>query len=297
MLGPNGAGKSTTLRMLTTLIAAHRRARRGRRPRRRRRTRRRSGGRSATSARATARATASAVRDELVSQGRCYGLDRADARRRADELLDALDLDGPGRPQGVRASPAASAAGSTSRSAWCTRRAAVPRRAVDRPRPAEPGQPVGAHPALRAEHGDDDRAHHALPGRGRLDGRAGRRRRPRPGHRRRHRRPAQGRRSPATGSCSASPHRADAERLAGAASGCPAPGRRASTARGVRVRVAGRAARAARCCSRGLRRPACRSRPPRCTAPPSTTSSSPSPAAACARAATVAKGARHDRRR
>ena len=90
-LGPNGAGKSTSLRMLTTLLAP-------------------------TSGRATVAgcdiATDPAgvrrrigyvgqgngaghtqrVADELVSQGRAYGLRRREARARAGELLDALEL-------------------------------------------------------------------------------------------------------------------------------------------------------------------------------------------------------------
>ncbi|MGW0809190.1 ATP-binding cassette domain-containing protein [Nonomuraea sp. NPDC002799] len=90
-LGPNGAGKSTTLRMLTTLLPPT------------------SGtamvaGHDVTRDAAGVRARIGyvgqrngagenfRVRDELVTQGRCYGLDLRQAGTRADELLDLLDL-------------------------------------------------------------------------------------------------------------------------------------------------------------------------------------------------------------
>jgi len=91
-LGPNGAGKSTSLRMLTTLLAP-------------------TGG-SATVAGCDIATDPAGVRrrigyvgqgngaghtqrvaDELVSQGRAYGLRRREARDRAAELMSALELD------------------------------------------------------------------------------------------------------------------------------------------------------------------------------------------------------------
>ena len=90
-LGPNGAGKSTSLRMLTTLIPptagtarvvgydilkwpADVRARIG------------------YVGQLTSGSFAQRVRDELLSQGAFYGMPRPAAAKRADELIESLDL-------------------------------------------------------------------------------------------------------------------------------------------------------------------------------------------------------------
>lgn len=90
-LGPNGAGKSTSLRMLTTLIpptagtarvvghdiltrAADVRARIG------------------YVGQLTSGSFSQRVRDELLSQGAFYGMPRPAAAKRADALIDSLDL-------------------------------------------------------------------------------------------------------------------------------------------------------------------------------------------------------------
>ena len=92
-LGPNGAGKSTSLRMLTTLLPptsgtarvvdhdiltepAGVRARIG------------------YVGQLTSGSFSQRTRDELLSQGAFYGMSRADAVRRADELIESLDLGG-----------------------------------------------------------------------------------------------------------------------------------------------------------------------------------------------------------
>jgi ABC-2 type transport system ATP-binding protein len=93
LLGPNGAGKSTTLRMLTTLIAptsgtaevagfdvtADQRAVRGR---------------IGYIGQGNGAGQSQRGRDELISQGRCYGMKVPAARARAVELIASLDLDG-----------------------------------------------------------------------------------------------------------------------------------------------------------------------------------------------------------
>jgi len=90
-LGPNGAGKSTSLRMLTTLLpptsgtarvagfdvlADPAEVRR----------------RIGYIGQGNSAGHAQRVRDELLSQGAFYGMNRAHAAARADELLESLDL-------------------------------------------------------------------------------------------------------------------------------------------------------------------------------------------------------------
>ena len=131
-------------------------------------------------------------RDELVSHGRAYGLDRATARRRAAELVESLDL---GEVADRKVS---------SLSGGQRRRLDIAMGLIHGPDLLFLDEPsTGLDPqnranlqehivALRAPLRYDGRAHHALPRRGRLARRAGRRHRPRRGHRRRHARPAQG---------------------------------------------------------------------------------------------------------
>jgi ABC-2 type transport system ATP-binding protein len=90
-LGPNGAGKSTSLRMLTTLlpptagtatVVGHDIARDPAAVR----------SRIGYIGQGTSAGHNQRVRDELLSQGAFYGMSRRDAARRADELLESLDL-------------------------------------------------------------------------------------------------------------------------------------------------------------------------------------------------------------
>lgn len=91
LLGPNGAGKSTTMRMMTTLlpptagnirIAGHDVSREP--------------GKVPDAIGYVGQKNASGenhrIRDEIITQGRCYGLKTSDARRRADDVLEMLGI-------------------------------------------------------------------------------------------------------------------------------------------------------------------------------------------------------------
>ena len=91
LLGPNGAGKSTTLRMLTTLIpptAGTARVAGFDVVRQQREVRLRIG----YIGQGNGAGHSQRGRDELISQGRAYGLGVRDARARADTLIESLGL-------------------------------------------------------------------------------------------------------------------------------------------------------------------------------------------------------------
>jgi ABC-2 type transport system ATP-binding protein len=91
LLGPNGAGKSTTLRMLTTLIpptSGTARVAGFDVVKQQREVRKRIG----YIGQGNGAGHSQRCRDELISQGRAYGLKVSDARRRAAELIDSLGL-------------------------------------------------------------------------------------------------------------------------------------------------------------------------------------------------------------
>ena len=188
---PNGAGKSTTLRMLTTLLPPT------------------SG--DAVVAGCDIRHDPAGVRRRIgyVGQGNVGRAHPAGARRAARPgrvLRPRSPRDaGAGRRahRVARARPGRRPAGAVALGrpeaparhrarAHPPPRAAVPRRAVDRTRPAQPRQPVGAHRRPAPGHRHDDLPHDALPRRGRPARRARHGDGPRRGHRRRHRVRAEG---------------------------------------------------------------------------------------------------------
>jgi ABC-2 type transport system ATP-binding protein len=92
-LGPNGAGKSTTLRMITTLLrptagvawlAGHNIAEEPDAVRRK----------IGYVGQGNGGGNNQRVREELITQGLCYGFGKAESAVRADELIAALDLTG-----------------------------------------------------------------------------------------------------------------------------------------------------------------------------------------------------------
>ena len=110
---------------------------------------------SATSGRAPARAATQRVPRRARHPGRLL---RHDARRRrgarptncSTRSTSSAFAD---RKRRARCRAASSAASTSRSGSMHAPDAAVPRRAVHRPRPAEPGEPLGAHRRLRAEHG------------------------------------------------------------------------------------------------------------------------------------------------
>jgi ABC-2 type transport system ATP-binding protein len=91
LLGPNGAGKSTTLRMLTTLIpptSGTARVAGFDVVKQQREVRQRIG----YIGQGNGAGHSQRGRDELISQGRAYGMRVAEARARATELVDSLGL-------------------------------------------------------------------------------------------------------------------------------------------------------------------------------------------------------------
>ena len=185
-LGPNGAGKSTTLRMLTTLIAADLGHRRGRRLRRQPRPGRgpaldrvrRAGQRRRPPVPRPRRAGQPGPRARPVPPRRA-GPDRRAAR--------GLRPHRARRPAGVPALGRAAAPAGRRDRAGAGAGDPLPRRAVDRARPAEPGEPPGAGTAAQRRARHHDRAHDPLPRGGRRARGPRDRHRPRPDDRRRHR--------------------------------------------------------------------------------------------------------------
>ena len=179
VLGPNGAGKTTAVRILTTLLAARRRH-------------------APAWPASTWSATPAQLRSRIGLAGQYAAVDEnltglenltwsaastatAAARRkaRAAELLERFGLTDAGDRVGEDVLGRHAAPARPRRGAGRAPAGAVPRRADDRPRPAQPARPLGDdRGARRRRH--DRAADHAVPRRGRPA------RRPDRGHRPRH---------------------------------------------------------------------------------------------------------------
>ena len=114
--------------------------------------------------------------------GRLYHLGRPRSRARAEDLLARFDLTRGRRPHRAHVLRRNAAPPRPRRRAGGAAAGAVPRRAHDRSRPAQPPEHVGDHRGLRRRR--YHRApHHPVPGRGRPPRRPDRRDRPRSGDR------------------------------------------------------------------------------------------------------------------
>ena len=191
LLGPNGAGKTTTVRILTTILRARRRP--GQRPRDRRGPRpagRARADRAGRPVRGGRREPDRAARTCAwsVSSPTCPKAIDVRRGRRAARTIRPHPRGRPTGPHVLRwhATPAR-----PRRRARPPAAGAVPRRADDRARPAQPQRPVGGHRGARGRrhHGA---AHHAVPRGGRPPGRSHRGHRRRPEDRRGHRVRAEG---------------------------------------------------------------------------------------------------------
>ena len=132
------------------------------------------------------RSTPSSPAASTCAAGRLHGLPRGRWPARGEELLERVGLT-EAADRRVGGYSGGCSVASTSRSRWSTQPArAVPRRADDRPGPAEPHGAVGrgrrASPGGRRHRLPDD----AVPGGGRRPGRSRRHHRPRPHRRRGH---------------------------------------------------------------------------------------------------------------